>query len=363
VTVLDDRGRLFGRVNLVDALVLGFVILLIPIAYGTWLLFRPKPVQIASVTRVTLSKEEQRIANPLRAAAKLKVKGSGFTPMLRAWIGPEPSLGFTFEDPGSADVIVGPMPPGEYDLALYDGGQEVARAPKAYVILGTPNRDRIKIVGRLVDLKRDTADGLQANATLPSASDARVRVSALGPVEAGRRPLLVQPGADPQHQRLDVPGDGLFERNATLVLACDPTDQPDTTCTIGGVFPTPNTQLRVAGAADPMAFIVDELLPAAPGQPLDVIVRMSGGPELALIKVGDRDSLLDDRAAVVTALGARQASVLDVTLRLGADRARDGWRYRGRLVKAGAPYSLTTEQYIASGTVVSANLAPKGDRR
>ena len=56
MTVLDDRGRLFGRVNLVDALGLGFVILLIPIAYGTWLLFRPKPVHITSVTRVTLSK-------------------------------------------------------------------------------------------------------------------------------------------------------------------------------------------------------------------------------------------------------------------------------------------------------------------
>jgi hypothetical protein len=43
VTVLDDRGRLFGRVNLVDALVVGFIVLLIPVAYGTWLLFRPSP--------------------------------------------------------------------------------------------------------------------------------------------------------------------------------------------------------------------------------------------------------------------------------------------------------------------------------
>ena len=354
MTVIDDRGRLFGRVNLVDALVLGFLVLLIPIAYGTWLLFRPKPVHITSVTRVTLSKEEQRIANPLRAAAKLKVKGTGFTPMLRAWVGPEPSLGFTFEDPGSADVIVGPMPPGEYDVSLYDGGQEVARAPKAYVIPRTPNRDRIKIVGRLVDLKRETADGLKPDAVFPSASDARVQVAALGPIEPGRRPLLVRPGGDPEQQRLEVAGDGLFERTATLVLACDPTDQPDTTCTVGGAFPTQNTQLRVAGAADPMTFIVDELLPAAPAQPLDVTVRLSGGPELGLIKVGDRDSLLDDRAAVVTALGARQGSAVDVTLRVGADRARDGWRYRGRLMKAGAPFSMSTEQYIAGGTVVSA---------
>src|SRR4030095_1412673 len=106
--------------------------------------FQPKRVQICAATRLRRTKEEQRIANPRRAAAKLKVKGTGFTPMLRAWIGPEPSLSVTFEDPTSADVIVGPMAPGEYDVALYDGGQEVARAPKAFVNPGIPNHDQIK---------------------------------------------------------------------------------------------------------------------------------------------------------------------------------------------------------------------------
>ena len=359
MTAIDDRGRLFGRVNLVDALVLGFLVLLIPMAYGTWLLFRPRPVKITSVTRVTMTKEEQRIANPLRVAAKLKVKGSGFSPMLRAWIGPEPSLGFTFEDPNSADVIVGPMPPGEYDVALYDGGQEVARAPKAYVIAPTPNRDRIKAVGRLVDLDRAKADGLRPGAAFPPAPDTRVRIAAIGAVEPGRRPLLVQPGTE----RLDVPREGTFERAATLELACDPTDQPDTICTIGGTYPAPNAQLRIAGAPDPMTFIVSELLPPGAGQPLDVTVRLTGGAELGLIKVGDRDALLDDRAAVVTSVGPRQPGAVDVRLRLGGDQARDGWRYRGRLVKAGAPFSLTTDQYVAGGTVVSAAPASKAKGR
>jgi Domain of unknown function (DUF4330) len=359
VTVLDDRGRLFGRVNLVDAVVVGFIVLLIPVAYGTWLLFRSKPVRITSVTRVTLSKEEQRIANPLRAAAKLKVKGTGFTPMLRAWIGPEPSLGFTFEGPTSADVIVGPMAPGEYDVALYDGGQEVARAPKAFVNPGIPNHDQIKAVGRLVDLNRATADALQSGAMFPSNSDARVRIAALGPVEPGRRPLLVQPGTE----RLDVPREGAFERSATLVLTCDPTNQPDTTCMVGGLYPSVNTALRVPGATDAMTFVVDELLPAAPAQPLDATVRLTGGPELAMVAVGDRDGLLDDRAAVVTAIRSRQGSSVDVQLRLGVDRARDGWRYRGRVVKAGAPFTLTTERYTAAGTVVSAVAASTGESR
>jgi hypothetical protein len=363
VTVLDDRGRLFGRLNLVDALVLGFCLLLIPIAYGTWLLFHPRKVQITSVTRVTMTKEEQRIANPLRAAAKLKVKGSGFSPMLRAWVGPEPSLGFTFEDPKSADVIVGPMPPGAYDVALYDGGLEVARAPRAYVIPARPNHDQIKAVGRLIDLDKATADGLKGGAAFPAAPDARVRVAALGAIEAGRRTLLTQPGRDSQRDGLDVPQAGAFERAATLVLACDSTDQPETTCTIGGQYPSAGSQLRVPGAADAMTFVVDELLPAVPAEPMELTVRLSGGPELALIKIGDRDLLLDDRAAVVTSIGSRTASTVDVRMRVGADQARDGWRYRGHSIKAGAPFSLTTERYIASGTVVSATAASKGESR
>ena len=181
---------------------------------------------------------------------------------------------------------------GEYDVALYDGGQEVARAPKAFVNPGIPNNDQIKAVGRLVDLNRATADALQPGAMFPSNSDARVRIAALGPVEPGRRPLLVQPGSE----RLDVPREGAFERSATLVLACDPTNQPDTTCMVGGLYPAVNTALRVPGASDAMTFVVDELLPAAPAQPLDATVRLTGGPELAMVAVGDRDGLLDDRA-------------------------------------------------------------------
>ncbi len=360
MTVVDDRGRLFGRINLVDTAVVTFLLVLLPLAYGTWLLFHPKKVQITSVTRVTLTKEEQRIANPLRAAAKLKVKGIGFTPMLRAWIGSEPSLGFTFEDPNSADVIVGPMPPGVYDVALYDGGQEVARAPKAYVIPARQRHDQIKAVGRLVDLDRAVADGLQEGAAFPSAADPRVRVATLGPVVPSRFPLLVQPG-NPQRERLDVPREGIFERAASLVLECDVGDGTDGGCTVGGLYPSANGQLRLAGPATFMTFVVEDVLPAGDPRLLDVTVRFAGGPELGLMASGDRDQLLDDRAAVVTGIGPRVATAVDAHLRLGGDQAHDGWRYRNRPLKPGAAFSMTTPRYLATGTVVSVE-EHKGDR-
>jgi hypothetical protein len=351
--MVNDRGQVRGRFNLVDAVVVAFLLLLIPVAYGTWLLFHPRKVQITSVTQVTLSKEEQRIANPLRAAAKLKVRGSGFTPMLRAWVGPEPALGFMFEDPNSADVIVGPMSPGEYDVALYDGGQEVARAAKAFVLASSRTRPQIKAVGRLTGLDRATADGLRPGAAFPSDADPRVRIAALGPVAPGGVSLLVQPGKDPRVERLDLPRDGVFERAAALVVACDPLEQTDSACTFGGVYPSGNVQIVIPGAVQPMTFVVEELLPASPAAIVEATVRVTGGPETVLITPGDRDTLLDDRAATVAGLGSRQAGSVDVRLRLGVDRAHDGWRYRGRLLKPGAPFSLTTDRYVVSGTVLS----------
>jgi hypothetical protein len=118
------------RVNLFDAAVAGFAIVLVPIAYGTFLLFRtPKPV-ITTVKRVDITKEERRVAGP-NLVAKLKVQGSGLRPMLRASIDDAPAIGFVFENPNSADLLVGAVPPGSHDLVLYDGAQEVARAPKS----------------------------------------------------------------------------------------------------------------------------------------------------------------------------------------------------------------------------------------
>ena len=39
--LVDGEGRLFGRINLVDAVCVLFLIGLVPVAYGSLLLFRP----------------------------------------------------------------------------------------------------------------------------------------------------------------------------------------------------------------------------------------------------------------------------------------------------------------------------------
>jgi hypothetical protein len=121
------------RINLFDAAVAGFVIVLIPIAYGTWLLFRAPHTVITSVKRVEITREERRIGGP-NLVAKMKIRGSGLRPMLRAFVDGAPAIGFVFERPDSADLLLGAIPPGSHDLILYDGVQEVARASNTVTI-------------------------------------------------------------------------------------------------------------------------------------------------------------------------------------------------------------------------------------
>ncbi len=209
--VIDENGRVFGRINLFDAAVAGFAIVLIPLAYGTFLLFRvPKP-QIASVTRVPVTREERRVAGGNRLTAKLKVRGSGLRPMLTASIDDAPALGFVFESPNSADVMVGEVPPGAHDLVLRDGVQEVARLPKAVTIEASAP-PRVIGIGSLIRLERTIADALT-----PDAGAAALNAQAilrLGPVEAD--------------------AGGFWRRPAEIALQCDP-DPNDEGCAVGGV--------------------------------------------------------------------------------------------------------------------------------
>jgi hypothetical protein len=78
-----------------------------------------------------------------------------------------------------------------------------------------------------------------------------------------------------------------------------------------------------------------------------------------MVRAGDRDDSLDARAAVVVDVTKGPTSAeLDVTVKLGIDASPEGWRYRGRPIKAGAPFTLTTDRYVAGGTVLTVSTTP-----
>ncbi len=342
MTMIDERGRLFGRFNLIDSLVVLLVLIAIPMAYGTYLLFRPGTPRIDSVSPSNITKEEQRVTSAARLVAKFKIKGTGFTPLLRARIGDADALGFVFESPNSADVLVGPIPAGPQDLILMDGVQEVARARGAITVV--PNDATfLRAAGRIVDLDPVLLKEIQVGLEWPAAAPA-FKVLALGPPERGRaRVNLAGTIADVQR-------DGLTERAAVLTLRCDPSFD-DSPCTVGAASGmTSPVMLSLPGPSRYFRFAVSEIYPD--GAPRKARLQIRLDPEsVAALHLGDRDDLLDERAAVVTAVAGNR-----VTLDAGVDDSREGWRYRSRLVKPGAPFRLSTPQYELSGRIETVTL-------
>lgn len=344
------------RFNAFDAAVAGFVLVLLPLSYGTWLLFRPAAPHITTVTRVPISKEERRIASGSRLFAKLKVRGSGFRPMLRASIGGTPALGFVFENPNSADVLVGEVPPGKHDLVLYDGVQEIARAKNAIAIQASAPA-RLRATGTLIDLDKTMADALKVGDTFPPTGDAQSEIIALGAIAPGRRRLA------PGQSTLELAADGRWERPAEVTLRCD-LDPNDEDCAVGGtpIVATPAPIVRLVGPdGSVVSFALNELLPAATPRAANARIQFTGtGELLALLRSGDRDATLDERAASLTSVALRRSTGNDVAanavVRLGLDESRDGWRYRGRSMKPGAVFTLTTDRYEATGVVVSVTI-------
>lgn len=342
--MIDRNGRLFGRVNLVDAAAIGLVLFLIPVGYATYLLFRPSRPNIESVTRVEVSGDERRVSLNSMVSAKFKVRGSGFNPLLRARIGTHEALGFLFENPNSADVLVGVVPPGRHDLVLYDGVQEVARARDAIDMLPrVPST--LRIYGWLTLLKPTDTQFKEGYTSDPNAPGA-FRIAAIGEPRPARSRVMIGDVV------ADLPVSGLFERAAELVVNCDwPSAFP---CAISGQVLSQPPPITVAVAGG-YTFQIEEIGPPAPPAAASVRVQLSAVP--ARMRQGDRDDLVSPRAAEITSIAGPT-----ITLKAGVDESRDGWRYRGQLLTPGARFTMKTADYIAAGTVVDVTLAPGGTR-
>ncbi|MDO8677389.1 MAG: DUF4330 family protein [Acidobacteriota bacterium] len=345
MTIVDNRGRLFGRINLVDATVLIFLIVLIPVAYGTFLLFRPASPRIDSVSLTDLSKEEFRVANGALLSAKLKVKGTGFNPLLRASIGNTPAMGFVFENPNSADVLVGEVPMGTHDLVLFDGVQEVARAVGAVTIHDTVGTI-VRTVGWFTGLDSAAVKTLQVGFASPKETRAAFEIVAIGPPQPARSRIQFGNSA------VDMPLEGYLEREAVLTVRCD---SPGPACSVGGVRLRELSPIAVTLAGG-LGYEIQEILPMSDPARGRVHVRFTG-PHVAMMKAGDRDAFLDPRAARLTEVAARDGTAVTATVEMGLDNSREGWRYRGQVLRPGALFHITTDRYEANGLVVSIDVA------
>jgi hypothetical protein len=246
------------------------------------------------------------------------------------------------------------MPPGAHDLVLFDGVQEVARLPKS-VVIDQPSTRSVRAEGWLTNLDPAYATALKIGASFPPDSTIHV-IAELGPVRPAQSRMTVA------GRSAFVPIAGRVERRAVITLACDPQGAELGTgqepCTIGGQplgGAVPATVIMPGPIG--IGFTVQELFPTTEPSRAQVRVALEDGPETREVKVGDRDLLLDGRAARVSAVQGRT-----IMLDLGVDQSRDGWRYRGQIVKPGATISLATDRYETRGRIESVALPSQASK-
>ena len=128
MALIDARGRVFGRINVIDLLIAVVVLGAIPLVYGAFVLFRVPLPTITSITPQQLREYEP---------TTIRISGANLRPFMGAYIGNTPSRGFLLQTPMEAEIKVPPMPPGKYDLALFDDADELLRKPAA-LIVGPP---------------------------------------------------------------------------------------------------------------------------------------------------------------------------------------------------------------------------------
>jgi hypothetical protein len=369
MSIVDDRGRLAGRWNLVDAIVALVIIVLIPMAYGAYLLFRTPPAKLIGID-----------PNKLYAGPNLRIaiNGQNLRPFMRVSFDTIQGRTFQIGSTKSAFVDLPDLGPGTYDVVLFDYMQEVDRLPKALTILPAASVSilDIEVGGSFKQLTDAQASQLKSGTGFPAAGPLAEVVSISPKVPGNVRVragdvTLVVPTA-----QSDVP--------ATLRLKCWLASNPDGSvrCMMSGpVQPAavaPDSVLTLAGPQGWLNFQINEVHLAATPETVRARIRFVVTPELLTVMMaGDVDSSPAARAqghaATIEALGSARAvsaseagpraplggavRIVDATVRVPLQRAPGGWTYKDQPFKTGVPFSFETSQYVVHGEVSDAMLA------
>jgi hypothetical protein len=156
LALIDEQGRLFGKVNVIDAIAILAVVVLIPVAYGAMILFRVPAPTVTSVEPAQIPEHQPGI---------ITIAGTDFRPYLRVSFNGVFSPGFLIQTPSRAEVKVPSLPAGIYDLVLYDEAQELVRkagaltvvVPVAPVVPPASAGIPLQVLGRFADLSPEDA--------------------------------------------------------------------------------------------------------------------------------------------------------------------------------------------------------------
>jgi len=207
MAIVDDRGRLVGRVNLIDAVVAFLILVLIPVAFGAYLLFR---TPAATLTAVVPAKLYQG------GNLRVEVTGENLRPFMRVRFDTLQGRTFMIGGTRGAMVDLPDLAPGVYDVALYDYMQEVSRLPKALTILPLAPVPTVEmqVAGAFKGLSSERVKTMKAGDRLQENGDATAEVVSVGTPTPSSITLRAGPNV------LQVPLAGQTDIPAVLKLKC-----------------------------------------------------------------------------------------------------------------------------------------------
>src|SRR4051794_33292264 len=342
--IVDERGRVGGRLNLVDAAAVLVVVLLIPAAYLAYLLFRAPQARLLKV-------EPSSIVQG--ANTRLLIWGENLRPFMRVSMNDIQARDFLIGSTKGAEANLPDLPPGTYDVVLYDYAQEVSRLAKAVTVVpATPTPSlTIAAAGAFVGLDEAGVAQVKVGLKLPEGNGGEAEVVAVGAPRRAQMRLRVGDSilTSPVKQGLLVP--------ATLRVSCYTEQNPDGTlrCTVPGVPQAvalmPDAYLTFKSPGRWYAFQIYEVhIDGAPPTATARVRFLASRDVAARFKAGDLDTSVpgyadEHRPRVLAIAGERSAPAavgaaygdnpvfVDATVRIPLQRTAQGWLYKGRLLK------------------------------
>ena len=344
---IDAEGRFMGRWNLFDVVVALFVVALVPLGYGAYALFRTPTPRLTAVEPAQLA---------IGRNARVTIKGENLRPYLRVSFGNNQGRTFQFVDSSEAVVELNDMPPGTYDVVLYDYGQERSRIPGAFTVLATAAsvpQTHALVFGRFINLKQDDVVRVLKGMAVPAGE-----VLELGTPRPST-PRVFSAGVP-----IELPASDLKDVPALVRASCVIRTTDGFPECMGASHALRPNYIESIPLADrqPLSFQIDDVRGEQPIVTLTASVRFSG-PAVAVTKLraGDLDlTMLQNPLAlgakVIDAQPAQGAGAIlqrDTTVAIRAQRTSAGWQFLGGPIREGGGLVLRTPDYEVSGTVIS----------
>ena len=207
MSIVDDRGRVAGRVNVIDAFVAFVILLLIPMAVGAYLLFRTPPATLTGVFPDRLYQGRN---------LRVEITGTNLRPFMRVAFNTIQARTFMIGSTTYAQADLPDLKPGVYDAQLFDSTHEVDRLPKALTILPlapVPTAE-VEVSGKFTGLAAEAIAQMKAGLKFPPTPPTLAEVVSVGtPVPAH---LRLHAG----EQVVELPLTGQMELPATLHVQC-----------------------------------------------------------------------------------------------------------------------------------------------